>query len=203
MMMIRLSRTACLLAWLGVSVAVAGDRPLQGVQVADVDRKADPCNDFFDYANGKWRTENPIPASMPRWSRRWAAGESTKDQLRQLLEAAAKTKAAPGSSDQLTGDFYAGCMNETAANQLGAKPIQPLLAQIDQIRTPADLQHMIATLHGIGVNVAFGLYGESDAHEPSQVIAQFSAGGLGMPDRDYYFKSDDRFRQAREKYQNY
>jgi endothelin-converting enzyme/putative endopeptidase len=202
-MMTCLSRTACLLAWLGVSAAVAGDRPLHGVQVADIDRKVEPCNDFFEYANGTWRAGNPIPASMPRWSRRWAAGESTKDQLREILETAANTKAPQGSIEQLTGDFYAGCMNETAANQLGAKPIEPLLAQIDQMRTPADLQHTIATLHGIGVNAAFGLYGESDSHEPTQVIAHISAGGLGMPDRDYYFKPDERFKEAREKYRTY
>ena len=99
------------------SALAADGTSLQGVQVGDIDRKADPCTDFFAYANGRWRAENPIPASMPRWSRRWAAGESNKDKLREILEQAAATKAQRGSIEQLTGDFYAGCMNEAQAEQ--------------------------------------------------------------------------------------
>ena len=147
------SRTICLLAvFIAAAPAFAGDGELHGVQVSDIDRKAQPCDDFFEFANGQWRADNPIPPSMPRWSRRWAAGEGAKDQLRELLEAAAGSKAAKGSVDQQIGDFYAGCMNEQAANQLGAKPIEPLLSQIDQIGNAADLQRMIAELHAIGVS---------------------------------------------------
>jgi putative endopeptidase len=198
------SRTICLLAASIAAVpAFAGDGDLHGVQVSDIDRKVQPCDDFFEFANGRWRADNPIPPSMPRWSRRWAAGEGAKDQLRELLEAASASKAAKGSVDQQIGDFYAGCMNEQAANQLGAKPIGPLLAQIDQISNAADLQSMIAQLHAIGVSAAFGLYGDSDSRNPSQVIAQFISGGRGMPDRDYYLKTDDRFEEAREKYRTY
>jgi putative endopeptidase len=62
---------------------------LHGIDLGDLDRKADPCNDFFEFANGAWRANNPIPASMTRWSKRWAAGESSKDKLREILEAAA------------------------------------------------------------------------------------------------------------------
>ena len=97
----RIVRSGHLLLTLLVTCsALAADSPspdnkgLKGVEVGDIDRKADPCNDFFAYSNGRWRAENPIPASMPRWSRRWAAGEATKEQLREILEQAAAAKAA-------------------------------------------------------------------------------------------------------------
>ena len=181
----------------------ADSKGLQGVQVGDIDRKTDPCTDFFAYSNGRWRAENPIPASMGRWSRRWAAGEANKDQLRGILEQAAAMKAQRGSIEQLTGDFYAGCMNEQQANSLGAKPIAPLLTQIDAIRTTADLQKTIGDLHGVQIAAPFVVAGDSDVHNPSFVIAQYYASALGMPDRDYYLKDDARFKEAREKYLTY
>lgn len=185
------------------SATAAESSAPQGVQVGDIDRKTDPCTDFFAYSNGRWRAENPIPASMPRWSRRWAAGEANKDQLRGILEQAAATKAQRGSIEQLTGDFYAGCMNEKQADSLGVKPIAPLLAQIDAVRTTADLQKTIAELHAQGIAAPFFVFGDSDVHNPSFVIAQYYANALGMPDRDYYLKDDARFKEAREKYRAY
>ena len=96
---------------------------LQGIQVSDMDQKANPCVDFYDYANGAWRANNPIPASMDRWSRRWAAGESNKEKVRTILEeAATKTDQPKGSVTQLTGDFYAACMDVATINKLGIKP---------------------------------------------------------------------------------
>lgn len=202
--MIHASRVALLLGAMLAALAVSAEEGgARGPQIGDIDRKADPCTDFFEFANGQWRAENPIPPSMSRWSRRWAAGEATKGQLRELLEAAALSKASKGSIDQLTGDFYAGCMNETEVDRLGAKPVEPLLREIDQLRDAADVQRMIAKLHGIAIAVPFVLYGDSDAHDPSFVIAQFHAGGLGMPDRDYYLKPEPRFKEARDKYQSY
>jgi len=185
------------------SAPAAGSNALQGVQVGDVDRKVDPCTDFFAYSNGRWRAENPIPASMPRWSRRWAAGESTKEQLRDILEQAAAAKAQRGSVEQLIGDYYAGCMNEAQANSLGAKPVAPLLAQIDAIRSTADLQKTIGELHAAGIAAPFVVLGDSDVHNPSFVISQYYNNSLAMPDRDYYLKDDARFKEAREKYLAY
>src|SRR6202022_4532700 len=79
----------------------------RGVFVEDIDKKADACTNFFDYANGAWRAANPIPASMQRWSRRWAAGERSKEQLRALLDDESKRKDWPkGSIDQQISDFY-------------------------------------------------------------------------------------------------
>jgi endothelin-converting enzyme/putative endopeptidase len=206
----RIVRSGHLLLTLLVACsATAADNPnlhnkgLQGVQVDDIDRKAEPCTDFFAYANGRWRAENPIPGSMPRWSRRWAAGEANKDKLREILEQAATMKAQRGSIEQLTGDFYAGCMNEAQANSLGAKPIAPLLAQIDSIRNAADLQKTIGELHMVAIAAPFTVLADSDVHNPSFVIAQYYASALGMPDRDYYLKDDARFEEAREKYRAY
>ena len=97
------------LALLSVPALPAGsfaEEPLKGIELSDIDRSVDACTDFFDFSNGAWRAANPIPASMPRWSRRWQAGEANKEALKVLLEAAARIKAKPGSIEQLIGDFY-------------------------------------------------------------------------------------------------
>lgn len=185
-----------------MSAAVLAQTSAQrGIEVSDMNPKVAACDDFFEYANGGWRAANPIPASMPRWSRRWEAGETTKDKLREILEAIAATRNHPkGSVEQLTGDFYSACMDEAQANRLGAKPVEPLLADIDRIKTRADLERMIARFHEIAIPVPFALFGRSDNHNPTDVIAQLYASGLGLPDRDYYIKTEPRFKEAREKY---
>jgi putative endopeptidase len=176
-------------------------RAQQGIQVGDIDKKADPCTDFYEYANGAWRASNPIPASMDRWSRRWAAGEANKDQLRTILDdVSAKPSQPKGSINQLVGDFYGACMEVATVNQAGLKPMQPLLSDIDSIKDQTSLQKMIGRLQDIGIAVPFGLSAASDNHNPSEVLADISARGLGLPDRDYYVKTEERFQQARAKY---
>jgi endothelin-converting enzyme/putative endopeptidase len=181
--------------------AFAQDRPQRGIWVEDLDRSVAPCDDFFQFANGGWRAANPIPAAMPRWSRRWAAGESTKEQLREILDAAANATNPPkGSVDQLIGDFYGACMNEAETNRQGVKPLESLLAKIDAIATRDDVTRMIATFHELAIPVPFAVFGGSDNDNPTEVIAQILASGLGLPDRDYYLNPDQRFVDAREKY---
>ena len=120
-------------------------QPQQSVQLSDLDRKADPCNDFFEYSNGAWRAQNPIPASMDRWSRRWQAGENNKEQLKSILDDAAKQNAAKGSTTQLTGDFYGACMDESKIDAAGIGPAEPLLKQIIDIQDGAGVQKMVAS----------------------------------------------------------
>jgi endothelin-converting enzyme/putative endopeptidase len=177
------------------------DAPPKGIEATDLDRGADPCADFYQFANGTWRADNPIPASMQRWSRRWAAGEQAKDQLRLILEELSVREDQPkGSAEQLIGDHYAACMDEARIDRLGAGPVRPLLKRIDGIKSAADLQTVIRRLHEIAVQVPFALTGAPDNHNPGQVIAQISAAGLGLPDRDYYFKTGERFEETRGKY---
>jgi endothelin-converting enzyme/putative endopeptidase len=195
-----------LLLTLALLPAAAGSAAAEGtgIELGDIDRSAKPCDDFFAFANGAWRAANPIPASMPRWSRRWAAGESAKDRLHLILDETAAAGAAPrGSIDQLIGDFYGACMDEAAAAKAGWQPIAPLLAEIDAMKSTADVQAMIGKLHAIAIGVPFGVASGSDNHNPTDVLAQIFASGLGMPDRDYYLKPDDRFVEARAKYQEH
>ncbi|HVG24437.1 MAG TPA: M13 family metallopeptidase [Thermoanaerobaculia bacterium] len=195
-------RIAALCTLLLTLTAVAQER---GVFVEDLDRTADACTNFFDYANGAWRKANPIPASQSRWSRRWASGELSKEQLRAILdEVSAKRDWPKGSIDQQIGDFYGSCMDAERINAQGIKPIQPVLDRIAAIDSHDELQQVIADLHELQVPVLFGVGATPDTRNPSSnVIAQVSASGIGMFDRDYYIRPEPRFAEAREKYREH
>jgi putative endopeptidase len=172
-----------------------------GIDLTDLDRKTEPCTDFFQFANGTWRANHPIPASMTRWSKRWQSGESAKDRLHDILEAASTdTNASKGSSGQIIGDYYGACMDESRANARGLDPLKPWFAKIDSAHDIVALQQVIAEMHDILVQVPFALGSQQDPHKPSWVLADLSASGLGLPDRDYYLKPEPRFEEAREKY---
>jgi putative endopeptidase len=175
--------------------------PQHGIQVGDLDRKADPCTDFAQYANGTWHAQNPIPSYMDRWSRRWQAGEQAKEQLKDILDdVSRKTDWPKGSVEQLIGDYYGSCMDQTRINKAGLIPAEPLLKQIDAMKNQADLQRMIRQLNEVGAFVPVALFAQPDNHDPGQTIANIFASGLGLPDRDYYLKTEPRFQDARAKY---
>jgi len=188
-----------LVALLFSSLALAQNSPRHGIDVSDLDRKMDPCTDFAQYANGAWHQRNPIPASMTRWSRRWQAGENAKGQLKEILEGLPKDNPK-GSTEQIIGDYYGACMNEASVNARGVEPLKPWFARIDNAKDMTALQPVMADLHDIQVAVPFNLSGQQDFHNPTQVLADIGASGFSMPDRDYYLKADERFKEARVKF---
>ena len=195
------TKLAALLLLAAFALAAQTSRPERGVFVEDIDRQVNACTDFYDYANGAWRAANPIPPSMQRWSRRWAAGEKNKEQLRVLLDDESARKDWPRSTiDQQITDFYGACMEESRIDALGTKPVRPLLARIKAIKTRANLQGVIETLNELQISAPFGVAAASDNHDPGQVIARVYPSGLGLPDRDYYLKPEKRFVEARTKY---
>jgi len=175
--------------------------PLTGVYVEDIDRRAEACTDFPAFANGAWHEKNPIPPSMVRWSRRWAAGELAKDQLHVILdEISRKTDWPKGSAPQQIGDYYASCMDTAGVDAAGARPLQPMLQEIDAVRDAKGLARVIGRLHDLQIAAPFAFVSSPDAHQPSQVIAEINAAGLGLPDRHWYLDDEARFVEARAKY---
>jgi putative endopeptidase len=173
----------------------------QSFNLADLDTTCKPCQDFFQFANGGWIKRNPIPPEYASWGRFNELQNKNQEVLRQILEVAAQDKAAaPGSIDQKIGDFYAACMDTQRIESEGIKPIQPELEQISKIADLRQLEDEIALLHSRGVRAFFGFGSGQDDKNSAQVIGQANKGGLGLPDRDYYTKLDDKSKQIRDQY---
>ena len=179
----------------------AASREARGVDLESLDKTCEPCQAFYRFANGEWVKKNPIPAAYPRWGRFDALAEVNREHLRQILEkAAANRSAAPGSNEQKIGDFYASCMDEPRINAEGAKPLEPELFRIDAIQNTAGLRIEVGRLQALGIRAVFRFGSTQDAKNSSQVIGGADQGGLGLPDRDYYIKTDDKSQQIREQY---
>jgi predicted metalloendopeptidase len=185
---------------LAASLAVADDTP--GINPADMDPSAKPCENFYAYADGGWLAKNPIPADFPEWGAFSELQQRNVESLRKILEQLAReaSTAAPGSDERKLGDFYGACMDEKAIEAQGLSPLQPELDRIGRIASPADLQTEIARLQLGGANAVFAFGSEQDRKNSADVIAAAFQGGLGLPDRDYYLKADDESKEIRAKY---
>jgi len=171
-----------------------------GFDLADLDTTCKPCQDFFRYATGGWIKRNPIQPEYASWGRFNALQNHNQEVLRQILEAAAMSKSAAGSVEQKIGDFYSACMNTEAIEAAGIKPIEPELERIAAISNLAQLQDEAARLQSQGTRVLFGFGSEQDDKNSQQVIGGARQGGLGLPDRDYYTKDDEKSKQLRDQY---
>ncbi|MGH9366108.1 MAG: M13 family metallopeptidase [Thermoanaerobaculia bacterium] len=173
-----------------------------GIDPADMDPSASPCRDFYQYADGGWLKKNPIPSDYPSWGAFYELDERNRETLRQILERLAKERstAAPGSEERKLGDFYAACMDEKGIEARGIGPLKPELERIGRISSLPALQADIARLQTRGANALFLFGSEQDRKNVTDVIAAAFQGGLGLPDRDYYTKTDEDSRELRAKY---
>ncbi len=172
-----------------------------GFDVTAMDTSVKACDDFYRFAVGKWRDTHPLPAQYSRYGRFEELAERNREVLRTILEQdAAVTNAAPGSAEQKVGDFYASCMNETAIDAAGVTPIQPEIDRINAISDRASLLSELNRLHTAGFAPLFRVGGQNDQKNSKMIIASLGSGALGLPDRDYYLRDDDRFRTIRSQY---
>ncbi|HYA64862.1 MAG TPA: M13 family metallopeptidase, partial [Candidatus Sulfotelmatobacter sp.] len=195
-----LGLAALLLLAAHLPAKAAGDTSSWGFSLSNLDRSCKPCDDFYEFAMGGWMKANPIPPEYSTWGTFTRLADNNLTALRSILEAATNANAPAGSNEQKIGDFYASCMDTTAIEAAGLKPISDNLAAIEAINDRKALDAEIARLQREGASVVFRFGSGQDYKDSSKVIAQAGQGGLGMPDRDYYFRDDDKSKQLRTDY---
>ena len=176
---------------------------LKGLDPALVDKSADPCTDFYQYSCGGWLKQNPVPADQSSYGRDTELAERNRLILRDILEKAAVPSPGRSDTEQKIGDFYASCMDEAAIERKGLAPIKAELDRIAALKSKADLPDLLAHLHLIDVNAFFSFGSDQDFKDATSVIAEADQGGLGLPERDYYTRTDANSQQTRKDYQQH
>jgi len=171
-----------------------------GFNSANLNRSCKPCDDFYEFAMGGWLKSNPIPPEFPSWGSFTILADRNQASMRAILEDSMKANPPAGSNQQKIGDFYASCMDTAAIDASGIKPIAADLTAIDKIKESSELQPLLAHLQQSGSGYLFNFDSTQDLDDSTQVIAEVEQSGLGLPDRDYYTRTDDKSKQLRADY---
>ncbi len=205
----KIYRTLGLIVFALLSTVICGQNPqnsLPVLNVSSMDKSMDPCVDFFEYSCGGWIKKNPIPPDQTSWSVYSKLEDDNKLILRNILESAAKANASRDATNQKIGDYYAACMDESAIERAGVAPLRLELERIENLKSKAELASLVVSMQPAKENylrqetVLFDFGSSQDFKDSTQVIATADQGGLGLPDRDYYLKDDDKSQELRKEY---
>jgi putative endopeptidase len=174
--------------------------PVRSLDLSAIDKTADPCTDFYQYACGNWIKDNPVPGDQTRWARSFSLlGERNRYLLWQELDSAAKAPKTP--LEKKFGNYFAACMNTDLVETKGLKPLAPALAEVAAFSDTKEMSTLMGELLASGNPAPLFQFGvDQDEKDSSKQIAETSQGGLSLPDRDYYLKDDQRFKTIREQY---
>jgi putative endopeptidase len=172
-----------------------------GFSLANLDTTAAPCENFYQYAIGGWLKDNPVPSTESRWSSFNVVNDSNNLKLKKILEDFSAKENQAGSMEQKVGDFYKSIMDSSQAESLGYKPIQAELGKIEALLNTTEVVELLAHHKSIGVNSLFSIYVGQDDKNSEQYITHLSQSGLGLPDRDYYTKNDQKSKEIQAAYQ--
>jgi putative endopeptidase len=165
-----------------------------------MDPTCKPCDDFYQFVNGNWLKDNPIPNAFAAWGTFNILQQDNRKVLREILEDATRAGANAGEATRLVGTFYGSCTDEARIDSRGITPIADELARIDGIKDARGLQAEIARLHNAGVPAVFQFSSAPDRQNSSRTIPNISQGGLSLPNKDYYTKTDDKSKQTRAEF---
>ncbi|HEX7272709.1 MAG TPA: M13 family metallopeptidase N-terminal domain-containing protein, partial [Casimicrobiaceae bacterium] len=173
-----------------------------GLDLEAMDKSADPCSDFYQYTCGGWMKKNPLPADEASWSVYGKLYDENQRFLWGILDRLATQTEGRSAPQQKIGDYFAACMDEGAIEKLGAKPLTLYLDRIVALKSKDELPSLLGELQlrNAGDGFFFDFGSDQDYGDATQVIAFARAGGLGLPDRDYYLKEDDASKELRAKY---
>ena len=174
--------------------------PIPGFDTTSIDTSVNPCDDFYKFACGKFAANHPIPADQAGVDQFYALYNVNTQSLRGILEKAAARGGEREPDEQKIGDYYKACMNTDAIEKKGLTPLQPLLNEIDGLKTKAQLAGLIGKLQRYGVDVFFSYGEQQDFKDASKQIATIGQGGLGLPEKDYYLRSGAKDDEIRKQY---
>jgi len=175
-----------------------------GIDTSGFDNSVRPQDDFFDYVNGTWVAETPLPPDRARWGTFDKLREKSQEDVRALVEEVSQAAdVEPGSATQKIRDFYNAYMDSERPNQLGVEAIRGELDRIAKVQSHDDLLRLFATLGVYGVNSPIGTFIFSDLKDPNTNIVYLGEAGITLPDRDYYLLDDEQFVKGRELYRAY